>query len=792
MKKISKILCIAMMFLVSGLIFSACGETEFKSAYVKTGTIATTIVKGEQLDLSNVKAVFVNDDDSILEVGADNLTFGLFDSSTTGDKKLKIAYKGYTFEVTIKVVATEADVSSITLFESELMTKYTANSGTKTNKNEEFVHTQNTMKVGDDNLFDFQIKANGIDGNGVLVENLSKVRTNIIIESTNGQAYTILDGDALTAVATVDTENSTIDFTDAAVGNTYRITVSAANYDPAYFDNAPSFTTTVEVVDGYNVYTEKELSLMDNANQNGYWTTLKEEWGYTDISPKSLVLMNTLELTTDVMPSNHFYTREELYTGDTLKDQFNSVIRFEDENGNLYEPERVGSLKDNHEAVYQRYIADGEEFAIYGNYFEIDASQIPTCLYGLDTYTDAARNGKHWYASEGGEGGKSYVCMHKTLLRFQGTSYNTENGYVPFDEKALQNSTGTGYVYDTYFIGNGGRDDRGRASGGFVLSKANSVNFEANNTIHKDFHIGWFAEYGYDYTGADLNPETMTSQSFYIAQEGNPTLNAKQQYIDSKGYNSYSSLFYVWGCPNVYIEGGEYIGAGGPVIVADHVSPGYQTHVPTGNNTTLWNFGGASYIDAVNCKMESFVNGQEPWFVTFGQEVTAAIQQFIQADALYTASNKTILQNGRINMLLIYKHGEKKMAEAGYSRGYMRVFDTVADYSSYYNEDTKGKLADGTTYYGYDRTIDWTQTTNVGQIVQGKYSGPGAWGNMANMLANASTPGNAEQIRLENSTTGHSNSIQLGDSGVYTGNWTNIYMSNGFGSIFKIFDRVAG
>ena len=169
MKKIAKYVSALVLCLIAGVVLTACGKTKITSAYIKSGTIATTIVKNEQLDTSNAVAVIEYSNDTVKEVGSNDLTFGTIDTSTVGTKDLKVTYDGFNFTVKIKVVATEADVSVVTSFSSDLLTEFKANSGEKINEREEFAIKNKVQLVGDDNALDFRINAKGVDGNGNLV-----------------------------------------------------------------------------------------------------------------------------------------------------------------------------------------------------------------------------------------------------------------------------------------------------------------------------------------------------------------------------------------------------------------------------------------------------------------------------------------------------------------------------------------------------------------------------------------------------------------------------------------------
>lgn len=765
MKKIAKYVSALVLCLIAGVVLTACGKTKITSAHIKSGTIATTIVKNEQLDTSNAVAVIEYSNDTVKEVGSNELTFGTIDTSTTGTKDLTVTYDGFNFTVKIKVVATEADVSVVTSFSSDLLTEFKANSGEKLNEREEFVQKNKVQLVGDDNALDFRINAKGVDGNGNLVEDLTKVRTQIKFEEVGGTdvqpTYRELTDAEVEQIALVNTENTTIDFVDGvATGKTYRITVSAVNYDPIYFDkqNPASFTATVKVVDGYNVYTAEELSVLDNTNTENGWTALKQAWGLENVNPKSVVLQRSLTITDAVLPARNFYTQQEV---DNLpsadKEKTNQPI--------------VGSLKDSasaDEGLYLRNVLDDEEFNLYGNYFDIDFSQVSRIVI------DGDKKGVSVPETDGEE--PEYITTHTPALRVTGAKLVDENRV---NVEIGETSQGTGYIKDVYFIGNGERSSDPLASGGLILLKSKGVNFTADNVIQKDFTIGYFPEYGYNLSEEGIVGDEALRN---VKNEGNPNLNSTFNFLNCKGYNNYSSIAYLWGCPKVYFENCDFVGAGGPVMIVDHVTSSNNYNKLTGEG------GYATNVDVVNSNLESLVKGEEPWFRTYNG-ATSAVKSLTLADAAYANVGKTFLTtsnegiSGVMNMLFIFKFGAKEFSlSPNVTRGYARVFNTVEDYESYY---TTGKLADGkTTYYGYDRTKSYDSSGNYfykDKNAADNFSSDGPSGSLGRLVA--STSGEAFVIKGQ---SGAPTGYNFGN-----GKFLNVYLSNGFGSMLELYDKSA-
>lgn len=760
MRKLTKFASAVVVCLFSAILLVACGGTKIESAYIKTGTMATTILKGETLDTSKAIAVVTYSDDKTKEVPNSELTFGTIDTSTTGTKNLEVTYDDFKFYVQIKVVASEADVNTITSFSSDLLTDFAANSSAKENKQEEFFQLNKTHLVGDDNALDFRINAKGINADGELVEGLTKVRTTIKIEeisgSTSNPVYTELTGSNLSAkVDYIDTEMSTIDFSNNAINKQFRITVSAVNYDPTMFDeqNPASFTAVVKVVDGYNVYNAQQLSVMDNGNRDNSWTSLKEQWGLTGINPNAVVLQSSIKITDNDIPARHFYTQEEVNgLSADIKNKTNQPI--------------VGSMKDEHTEIYYRLVANGESFNFYGNYFDIDVAEVSRSV--IDSDNNGVRVAE-------GEGDASYITTHIPLMRIYGGKYeNTKLTQVNLESG--ENTNGEVNLVDTYFIGNGERSANPLASGGMILLKTAGVNFEANNTIHKNFFIGYFAEYGYN---MDTTGVTDPQQIKNIKNDGNPDKNNEYRFIDCKGYNDYNALYYLWGASNVYMENNEMIGAGGPAIIADHVTSVNDFKKQTGEG------GFPTNLNIVNSKIESWVNGYEPWFATY-TGASAQFSELATANAIYDKMGYGFKKSidgvdGFMNIIIVHKWGSKDFTkDVAMTRGTTNIFDSVEDYNAYMET---GELADHSTYYGYNKSMSYVGDSYA-------YDS-----NAVNEFLKSALQYKTK-VGFEASTSGHI-AIPTGETSALTplgtdianGKQLNIYMANGFGAVVDLFKK---
>lgn len=710
MKKINTIIFAMLCVLVGGIVLTSCDSVELKNAYVKNGTLATTVACGEELDTSKTVLVLeFTDQAKNREIAAKDLEFSEIDTQTTGQKTLTITFNEFgedgkvTFsahaDVTITVVATEADVNSIMSLESELLRdfNYYKKERPENEKREEFKDLSQPLYVGDDNAFNFRIKASGLDGANNPVSNIMKVRTDIKIERKDGENFVELTEEALSQYVEIDTENTTLDFTEEAVGQTFRVTVKAHNRAEGYEESNTSFSTELEVVDGFNVYNAKELSVYDNTNSA--YNEMKEELGIANINPKAIILQDDIQITKEDVDPNFFY--------DAVKDK--SAIDTVKGRG----VDITGTPKDKSgTGLYHRKIANGETFDFIGNYFSIDLKQFPLIVLEQE---DAA-NGNIVVTDEEKP---EYITTHLCVF------------YTTSKEETITEGTQVNWK-NLSFIGNGALNTKPENSGAILLMKEHRVNFKAYNTIMQNFYIGYFFEMG---------------------QKDQPE---GEFLVDNcKGYDAYQTLFYMWGPKHAKITNSEFIGAGGPAIIADTVNADKISNGTAGVDYYPAN------IDIVNSKIESEVSGQEPWFVTYNAD--ALVSAFLTMEdqlfndetknAALPSSNKTIYSSfvndgdkvvPRFNLVAIIKDGNNEGLPTGKKlSGYVRIFKTEEEYKAFYEEQkmtTYGLDLDGNNYAG-GNLADLARTEQALAILQNNKNGGYISSNIAATVTSGKTPG---------------------------------------------------
>lgn len=350
MKKFNKILCTAALATVMGagaMTMTACTKGDAELLQVKPDSIETTVLVNGTHDLSNLVLKVVYENEEVVEIAKnDDMVITPIDTSKLGKQTLTIKYLDLTTTIDINVVAHEGDLYEFLGYEKpEFYTLYQNSSNpenTGMQFDNEFAIGGKTYKVGDDNEFKFLpiITAINSEGDSVTVtEYTSKVTV-----KENGEEIT---GEDLANIVNINNTTSMFDFTEAAIGHTYDITVQpvtiaeGATYSPITFK--------VEVVDAWNVYDVANLSRVeDNAGTASAWAPKKAETGIDNTKIKGIVLHNDLEIKRSDLPNAYFHPA-----------------------GTIQDGKDIGGTLIDSRSFFTRDIPANETFSIYGNYFTI-------------------------------------------------------------------------------------------------------------------------------------------------------------------------------------------------------------------------------------------------------------------------------------------------------------------------------------------------------------------------------------------------------------------------------------
>ena len=278
MKK-SIALLLAIMLVVSCLSFVACDNTpdvKVTSISVKEGTLPTTVKQDTVIDYNTVIVVVKFSDGTTKElaVTSNGFKYQAVDTSVAGKATFKVTYADQETTVEVTVEAVEKNIYSVTEFSNtEGYKMYEVNKAEQSNKENEFYVKDAPYTVGSVNGYVCNPKVIAVDimsGNDDEVE-LKNVKTTY--ELFEDGSTTALTGDNLTKyLAKVD--NNVYYFTSAANDKQFRLKITLSEEYDTILDT-PYIEQTIKVVDGYNVYDAKGLSVLDNLN-NLAWTEIKD------------------------------------------------------------------------------------------------------------------------------------------------------------------------------------------------------------------------------------------------------------------------------------------------------------------------------------------------------------------------------------------------------------------------------------------------------------------------------------------------------------------------------------
>ena len=598
------------------------------------GQLVESRTGGAKFGFENVKYYYK-------EYTADDSTYSETVPQTSGEYMMKAVIaeaNNYTgLEITCKFYV---DSNKIESMNSKLLDNRKSILSVETAEN--FVNKKRPIFAGQQNYFDFQMIGNGDKSE------LGQFTTTIKSFIKNNDNYTELDANNLqTYISEIDNFNHCVTFTKHAIGNTFKFEITKSGVNG-------TITIEVQVVDGYNVYTADDLSVINNAKDKTTnvevrgWADKKNGTKYAGLEVNAVVLQKSIKIMKENLPADFFYTESD----DTaaLRDLTNLSI--------------PGSMKDgdgngtggNGRAVYDRILGKDETFSIYGNYFNIDYSALPKCVL-------ESGHEKGVKYIEGDASQDALITTHVTMFMFAGNEKDA-SGNVIKDGGNLN-------IYDLNIKGNGKRDNRSLNSGGAMIAKVSHVNSNIENCVYSNAFIGFlFQDYGSD----------------------EPESNTENILKDVKGYDSYNTHIYSWGTAKLKIIGGEFKSAGGPVMIVDHV----------GGSKTDATGGRPSYIDVIGTTMESLVTGKEPWFVSYG--ASALIPQIVANNNSYVTNGSTFLikegdLSNLMNLKVVYKSSSVEGLSAQPVRGYVNFYESSAEYESFKTTEEKSILGLDMTAY---------------------------------------------------------------------------------------------
>ena len=537
---------------------------------------------GAEQDFSDllIKVTMENGDEITMKKN-DHITVEVAENEAENKAVATISLAGITCQREYSLV--RYYVTSV--LDPQFWSDYLFNTSEKENKRQEYKDRTRPYLVGTMNGFLFSPKLK-VSDYAVLDDEGEPVKTTLDKTAILAKVYlldaegnaTLLEGDALAQYVAVDEANASFQFTEAAIGKAFKLSALSklvtAGQIEAYGEDAFTVSVEVTVVDGYNCYTAADLSLFDNratdkigtadASRPRYdilapaWDAFRAEHGITTDpdAVHALILHANMSITVDDIPSAFIYHEgdadfagygDEAYIEGTMRDELDIYFRLTD-------------------------AKTAEQFSFYGNYFTVDAQELPLIMReGLQGYNEIKNR-------PNGE----YIISHTTL--FLNVSKNDGNA---------EGNDGFFYIENANFTGNLNKSEQ-KMSGGMMLFKPRSMKAEYNNIIADRWFITSFAD--------DISIES-------------PIVFNKCKFYDD--YNSF--LFISNGC--AFIKDSELIGAGGPVAILDH----WWTNSVDEHNKIP-----QLYVDGKST-LESWVAGTEGWFTLVG--ATSFTQQLGALDA---------------------------------------------------------------------------------------------------------------------------------------------------------------
>ena len=547
--------------LATVLSLAGCGGDKAVDSLVIESGLDYTYYQGTTPSFDDLKVKVKWNDGSVTYIGEDDLTISPFSTQTLGNKKVTFSYKGKSVEVTLKVTADADEVYQVNLFDTPVSLKdRNGNLNIASSSDTGFNDKDNPYVIGDDNAFSFlpQIKLLNTDTQTEMIYGKYTSVSTVYLK-VNNEYVELKDSNAdntlkLSTYVAIDEEESTYDFTDAAIGKAFKLVVRPKHFPIGPNGEEHKQELEFEVVDGYNVDEAYELGVMTNyeyyakedpTNIVGNVAIMKEHlvskgaFASVDDIPdvNGIVLHNNLTLTTSDLPRQWF----------VVNNSNNEIVGLQD-------------WLD----IYAHYTAPGEEFNFYGNYFNIDLSELP-----LVAETDFS---------------------HTQLFRIAADTLNQKNA-----SKAKSTFVNVGFTGNSP---NADSAEYGSGDGlrGLMLYKINYHEATLENMWAKDFYIVGNAQASGTVLNLNNYKSTNAYQNHLFIFGSNENWSEALQDDDPTLYG-----------PRVNITNSVFKFSGGPAIMSQHKMDAGGTSSKHANAWPIVTMDDNTVVDASTY-------GQEAWY----------------------------------------------------------------------------------------------------------------------------------------------------------------------------------
>ncbi len=542
------------------------------SVEIDAESVSAKVAVDQELDTSEIILIITDSNGGIREITRSSEievnTSGL-DTSKLGKGYINATFRGVTsdnYSVTVYDPDSEYIITGVELPQSLV----NWNSTVANNMKSFFKKNDSPYLVGDDNAFIFTLTLSGYTLDGVKVDSITSYTSasKVYLDGVE------LTGDELAKYVSIDESKNAFDFTEEAIGKSFKIETRPAHGVDGYESD---FTRVAEVtvVDGYNIYKAYELNFITN------WADF--DFNQAEVFPGET--RNQVQIVRD------FLTNEVKVDIPTIG---NAIVLHND----LYitpadvpaeyflGKDRSGELFDRINVFSHMTTAANPSFTIYGNYFTICSNALPVvCLNGNND--DAVSNAQLFGFSV-----DPTIRNTAGALAFDHTKYTTTFKDVRFrdDHPNVDEPE------------NSSRDMRGLIG---IKTWGQVINFE--NTRFDRFYISYLADS--DYQTVNINDSIFYNswQNHLFVWSDNPFYGDSD--TSSFEHPSYPVL-------TVNLNNTDLTKAGGPVIISQTNAPKLDVSKYCG---AIVNF------NTTNHEIWTYVTGEEAWFGAVGAGQVAEI-----------------------------------------------------------------------------------------------------------------------------------------------------------------------
>ncbi len=596
-----KSLVFILVVLMLTLLLTSCnitGDKKVSDISIKDGTFKYTYEVGETVDLSDIILVISYNDGTSKEVGYSDATVDTFSTSTAGTKKLTITYEGFTKTIDVRVESTlnggetggeNGGGSNSGVDYSIVGVTEPASISSLVNKKKDFINGSYGYVVGDDNAYYYTLSLSvyDADDNKVTITTYTSFSLVYLVTNENDSvSETLLEGEELERYVSIDETKNAFDFTEAAIGKTFKIASRPAEgLLPEEYDDFTR-THTVTIVDGYNIYSAKELNIITNATNDKFDVDGDgvDETTQADVAKKflqdngiaipdspiaSVILHGDLTVTVDDLPS--------VYMVNTTNTSGEEVTYVHDVISIYY-----------HTTNYQN--AEGKyEFTIHGNYYTIFSNGIP--------YVNPAE------AADDGN------VTHTQLFKF-----NVDTAALGYDYRNYSLN-----INNLKLMDDNPNDPEDNASArsmlGLIAMKVSHQNVTVDNTIMERYTISFFGDC--DRLAIDLNEVKLyNAWQNHIYLWSNNDIDEKDTVVSADD-ETYSNI-------KLNVTKSIVTTCGGPVIISQVKDPSYTKN----------QLSGPDVIIDEETSIYSYSTPDSIWFTSLGANSIAT--QIVALDGLFT------------------------------------------------------------------------------------------------------------------------------------------------------------